>query len=265
MGLTNGTPYYYVVTAVNVNGESTPSAPVSATPSASAQAPIAISGLATYWTGTTSSPAPGLTIIARHPSDVDNSNLIAQTTSGANGSYSISVPYGSDLYLNMSGTSGGIQFMSVNSRIFRNMTQAPDLGNMVEGFGTTKLSTINSLLNSVTYDGAAYSGGVGTRAWALLDAFDAATMSNKIAGVSFSSTPALTYLGYNNDTGSAVVSPPSLTTTVADTGLITTSSAVGYNTSAVIVTITASKSGGANKTSELPLVPGEMTYWQVGY
>ncbi len=228
---------------------------------------VTISGVATAWTGTTSVPVPGLTITARHPADVDNSNPIAQTTSGTGGSYSLSVPSGTDLYLNMSGTSGGIQYTSWNSRIFRNMTQAPDLSNgSGEGFGTMSLTDMNSMVNSVTYNGSAYSGGVGTRAWLLADAFDAATMSNKISGVTFSGTPAIVFLGYNDGTnGTSLVSPPTRTATAADTGNMITSSAVAYNNSAVIVTATASKSGSPSQTCELPLVPGEVTYKQVGF
>ena len=39
-GLTNGTPYYYIVTAINSAGESAPSAQVSATPTASGTAKV---------------------------------------------------------------------------------------------------------------------------------------------------------------------------------------------------------------------------------
>lgn len=43
-GLTNGTPYYFVVTAVNASGESVPSNPTTQTPSSSAAATAAASG-----------------------------------------------------------------------------------------------------------------------------------------------------------------------------------------------------------------------------
>jgi fibronectin type 3 domain-containing protein len=44
-GLTNGTPYYYVVTAIDSSGESGPSSQASATPTAPAQPPLAPTGL----------------------------------------------------------------------------------------------------------------------------------------------------------------------------------------------------------------------------
>jgi fibronectin type 3 domain-containing protein len=67
-GLTNGTTYYYVVTAANSGGESAPSSEVNATPQSASNPPAPPSGLSARPTGPrkiklnwTQSPSPGIT------------------------------------------------------------------------------------------------------------------------------------------------------------------------------------------------------------
>jgi len=266
-GLTNGTPYYYVVTAVNLNGESTPSAQVSATPSA--QAPITLSGVLYDNSGTSPVIAPGLQITARHPTDIDNSNSIAQATTLSDGSFSLIVPYGSDLYLNVSGTSGGTQYVSGNYCIWNNLTASPNLGPAGVGVGALPLSSINNILNSSTCGGSPCSAsGIAGKGWLALDAFDAATMSNHIAGVSFAVSPAVAFFGYNNNSnGTTYIAPPTQAATLAETisGGWNGPSVWGYNDISTIVTVTASKSGSPNQIYECPIIPGELTYQQLGF
>ncbi len=211
-------------------------------------------------------PVPGLTITARHPWDTDNTNTIAQTTSAADGSFSLTVSYGIDLYLNISGSSSGVKYVGLNLPILRNVTQPFSVTDHL----AIKLSDLNSAVNAATYNGSTYAGGIGSRAWLFLDAFAVGTMNTtgrEIAGVTYSGTPFITYFGYNDGTNfRSIVSPPTVNATVADPdNNDTPSGAVAYNTSALILAGTASKSGSPSVTDELPLVPGEATYDLVNY
>ncbi len=231
---------------------------------------VTLSGVMADNSGTSSVPSAGLQVTARHPSDTDNSNPIAQATTAADGSFSLTVPSGSDLYLNVSGTSGGTQYTPVNYRIWRNLTQAPDLGYKGESIGALPISFINNILNSSICGGAPCStSGITGKGWLALDAFDAATMNNHIAGVSFAFNPSLSpadFFGYNNNSnGITFVAPPTQTATAVDTINWNGPSAWATSISAKIVTVTASKPGSADQTFELPLIPGELLYKQVGF
>jgi hypothetical protein len=215
--------------------------------------------------GGTEVPVAGLAIVARHPADTDNSHAIAMATSGANGSFSMTVPYGSDLYLNVSGSSGGTQYASMNTRIWRNISTTPDLSFKGEGIFAVPLSIIDSALNTFTCNGSPCSTtGMAGKGWLALDAYDAATMYNSIAGVSFLLSPSVGYFGYNDDTNGSTYQS-SLSATVVGPVSMNGPMAFAYNATATMVTMTASKSGSANQTYELPIVPGEITYKQVGY
>jgi hypothetical protein len=95
-GRNNGTPYYYVVTAVNTEGESTPSSEVSATPDA-VSGPITISGTVLYqdkeygsngFTG--NRPFKAVRYASIELVDASNSTVTATTQTDSSGLYSIS-------------------------------------------------------------------------------------------------------------------------------------------------------------------------------
>jgi len=204
-------------------------------------------------------PAPGLTITARHASDVNNSNPIAQTTSGADGSYTLSVPYGSDVYLNASGTSGGVQYASFNTKIWRNLTGAL---NVMErgGPGVIPAAELNTALGATTC-GTGACGSTAGKGWFFQDVFSDVDFTINASGVSFAVSPSLDFFGYDNGAG-AYTATPALTSTVLEN---TMSSALGYSTTAKIISVTASKSGTASQSYELPIIPGESVYIEIGY
>lgn len=212
----------------------------------------------------------GLTVTARHPSDINNSSPIAQTVSvGTGGSFNLSVPYGSDFYLNYSGTAGTTPYASVNSRIWRNITATPDLSQATgEALADIPLTDANNIFNnSICGSTACSTTGIVGKGWLLIDTDSSPAGSNHIGGVSFTLTPTPVFFGYNNDStnGNILIPPPSLTQTVAGTVNFQISSAGGYFNSATIVTVTASKAGAADQTIEFPIVPGEITYKEVRF
>ncbi len=233
----------------------------------SAPAPVTISGFASMNTTGTAIHLAGMLITARHTADIDNSNPIAQATTAADGSFTMTVPYGSDLYLNISGSTGGTQYAPFNTRIWRNVTQAPDLSTYaIDAINSVPLTDINNMLNSLACGPSPCStSGISGKGWLALDAFDAG-YNNKIDGVSYSLSPSVDFFGYNDDSnGSTYVAPPAKTATSAETISMNGPSALASNASAAVVTVTISKSGSASQIVELPLVPGELTYKQVGY
>jgi hypothetical protein len=222
---------------------------------------VIISGL----TGTA-----GLTVTVRHPSDIDNSSPIVQTAStGTNGAFSLSVPYGSDFYLNYSGTAGITPYASVNSRIWRNITVTPDLSQETgEGLADITQAAVDNMLNNSMCGGTPCSTtGIAGKGWLCMDTDSSPTGSNHIGGVFFALNPTPVFFGYNNDSigGNTLIAPPSLTETVTGTVNFQISSACGSFNTSTIVTVTASKSASANQTYEFPIVQGELTYKEVRY
>ena len=189
---------------------------------------------------------PGATVTVR---DTNHATLY-QAKSQSDGSYSVTVPAGKDIYIDVSRPG----YTSMNTQVYNFIWDMQgNLPIIPEATGKYMADALSGHVLGNSWSDASYSG----TCWLALDIID--TSNDEVKGIIVTPEPSSPTIVYNN--GSDIFS------TTAPTHLSFNQPLVGgFGESAGVYTLSLTDSLGNLQDLKIPLVPGELTYafteWQ---